>query len=81
MPKSCDCCQLQFSNSNNEGGFLQVQTPLPSGIDSRIPYQLQHLCLISHTMLRTAGIAQGLKIVETLRWPLGQMILFQKEKE
>lgn len=60
------------------GGLLQVQTPLPSGLDSQIPYQIQHLCLISHIMLRTAGIAQGLKIIETLRWPSGQLILFQK---
>lgn len=61
----------------NPNGLLQVQTPLPSGNDSRIPYQIQHLCLISHPMLRAMGLAHGLSIVETLLWPLGQAIVFR----
>ena len=62
----------------NPGGLLQVQTPTPCGLDSRIPYQLQHLTLIAPQMLRAMGLSCGLRIVETLYWPQGQCVVFRK---
>lgn len=69
----------QMASLLQKGGLLQIQTPLPSGEDSRIPYQIQHLCLLSHPMLRAAGMAHGLKVFETMQWPLGQLVMFQKQ--
>lgn len=60
------------------GGLLQIQTPCPSGIDSRIPYQIQHLCLLSEVALRIIGKTLDLEIVEYMNWNLGHCIVFRK---
>jgi 2-polyprenyl-3-methyl-5-hydroxy-6-metoxy-1,4-benzoquinol methylase len=65
----------QMASMLNPGGLLQVQTPTPCGLDSRIPYQLQHLTLIAPQMLRSIGISCGLSIVETLYWPQGLSLI------
>lgn len=68
----------QMSRLLASGGLLQVQTPTPCGIDSRIPYQIQHLTLIAPKMLRALGLSCGLEIVETMYWPHGQCVIFRK---
>lgn len=61
-----------------DGGLLQVQTPQADGSNSRIPYQIQHLCLLTPASLRQAGMAQGLVVRQHLKWPDGQCVVFQK---
>lgn len=68
----------QMSGLLAPGGLLQVQTPQANSSNSRIPYQIQHLCLMSPAALRQAGMAHGLTVKQHMKWPDGQCVVFQK---
>lgn len=60
-------------------GLAQIQTPKPSGIDDRNPYQSQHLILLSPVMLRAIGVAFGLIVKDYREWDIGHLVIFQKK--
>ena len=60
------------------GGLAQIQTPLPNGVNSRIPYQRFHITLLSPIMLRAVGMAYGLEVVDNRFWSIGHLVILRK---